>query len=327
MRSILLGDTHLGIKNSNLFWLDLTYQLFQEIVDYCIKNDISNIIHGGDFFHTRYSLNVLTISYSYKIVDLLRKNNIHMYICIGNHDQYYKKHQKHHALMIFEKYSNITIIDTPTELDDEILCPWNTLPDKTNKKTLIGHYEINGVVTNASGYEMTSAKLSITDFNQFDKVYSSHFHTKSSNSNIEYIGSAFAMDMNDINSERGYYLYEGGYVRDFIEFTTAPKFVRFTSTDDFDNIDIKNNICKVIFIESCTDIESMKIVDKIKGCSPKELFIDFQIKNEDQVEEKSFIGTNSDMILHYIDNIITLPIGLEKTTLKSYVKKLDKDLV
>lgn len=327
MKSVLVSDTHMGIKNSNLFWLELTYKLFEEITDYCLKNNIKNIIHLGDWFHTRYSINVLSINCSYKIMNLLERNGIHLYIIKGNHDQYYKNKPKPHSLMIFEKFKKVTIVDEPMEIDESILCPWGMIPTNTDKKFLLGHYEINGIVTNASGYEMTTSKLSITDFKQFEKVYSGHFHTVSSNSNIEYIGSAFAMDMNDINSERGYYHYDNGHIKEFIEFTTAPKFVKFTANDDFDTIDIQNNICKVVFINDITDIESMKIVDKIKSFDPKELYIDFKIQNEDQVEENSFIGDNSDMILHYIENIMTCPIGLDKKTLKAYVKKLDKEVI
>ena len=326
MKACLLGDTHLGIKNSNMFWLDLTYKLFEDVVDYCIKNNISKIIHLGDWFHTRFSLNVLSINTSYKILNLLERNGIHIYIIKGNHDTYYKNKPTPHSLMIFEKYHNVTIVDDPMEFDHEVLCPWNTLPTDTVKKFLLGHYEINGIATNASGYEITTGKLSINDFKQFEKVYSGHFHTRSSNKNIEYIGSTHPMDMNDINDTRGYYNYEDGHINEFIEFTAAPKFVKFTSDADFDTIEIQNNICKVVFVDGITETESAKIIDKIKSFNPKELYIDFKIKNEDQIEENPFIGDNSDMILHYIDNITCPTIGLDKKTLKLYVKKLDSDL-
>jgi len=66
---------------------------------------------------------VLTLSYAYKIIKLLEKNNIHIYIIKGNHDSYYKNQDFPHSLMIFNKYDNVTIVDKPLELEDEILCP------------------------------------------------------------------------------------------------------------------------------------------------------------------------------------------------------------
>jgi len=325
MQAVLLTDTHLGIKNSNKMWLDLTYNLFKDITDYCLLNNINKIIHLGDWFNSRYSINILTLSYAYKIVEMLDKNNIHIHICIGNHDQYYKNQPNPHSLMIFNEFDNVHIIDKPTEYDDEIICPWNTLPDNTDKKILFGHYEINNIVTNASGNTLTGSKLSITDFKQFDKVYSGHFHTKSSTSNIEYIGSAFSMDFNDVGDTRGYYHYDSGKIIDFIEYIDAPKFKQFTSGDDFDKIDIKGNICKLVFLKSYSEKKSLEIIDVVKSYEPKELHINFKVDTDDTVEE-SFIGTNSEIMGHYINSIMILPDGLSKKTLKSYVNQLEKSI-
>lgn len=198
---------------------------------------------------------------------------------------------------------------------------------QTDKKVLLGHYEINGIVTNASGYEMTTAKLSTSDFKQFDKVYSGHFHTKSVTGNIEYIGSAFAMDFNDVNSERGYYHYDGGEIVEFIEYSDACKFKQFTSDDDFSKIDIKGNICKLIFSTSYSETKAAKIIEKVRAFEPKELHVDFKIESEEVDEQELFIGTNSEIIQHYIDSIMELPDGLNKKTLKGYVNKLEEEVV
>jgi len=325
VKAVLLSDTHLGIKNSGKMWLELTYNLFKEISDYCLLNNINKIIHLGDWFNSRYSINVLSIECSYKIIDMLNVNGISLYITKGNHDQYYKNQPNPHSLMIFNEFDNVHIIDKPIEYDDEIICPWNTLPDNTNKKILLGHYEINNIVTNASGNTLTGSKLSVSDFKQFDKVYSGHFHTKSVTSNIKYIGSAFPMDFNDINDSRGYYHYDSGEMIEFIEYTDAPKFKQFTSDDDFDKIDIQDNICKLVFLKSYSDKKSQEIIDAVKAYKPKELHMNFKVNTNDTVEE-SFIGTNSEIMNHYIDNIMVLPDGLNKQVMKSYVNQLEKTL-
>jgi len=202
------------------------------------------------------------------------------------------------------------------------------VPEQTDKKVLLGHYEINGIITNASGYELTRAKLSISDFKRFDKVYSGHFHTKSITNNIEYLGSAFAMDFNNVNGEHGYYHYDGGELVEFIEYIDACKFKQFTSDDDFGKIDIKGNICKLIFSSSYSEAKAAKIVEKVRAFEPKELHVDFKIESEEvEEEEELFIGTNSEIIQHYIDNIMELPEGLNKKVMKSYVDKLEGELV
>ena len=92
-------------------------------MDYCLKNNINKIVHLGDWFHSRYSINVLSIECSYKIIDLLKRNGIRLYVLKGNHDQYYKNQPKPHSLMLFNEHNIVTIIDQPIEFDDEIICP------------------------------------------------------------------------------------------------------------------------------------------------------------------------------------------------------------
>lgn len=324
MKSVIVTDTHLGIKNSQKFWLDLVYILFEEICDYCIRNNVKSIIHLGDWFNSRYSINVLAIEQSYKIINLLKEAGIHLYIIKGNHDQYYKNQENPHSLMIFNKFSNVTIVDHPLTIEEVILCPWQTIPE-IEGKILMGHYEINGVVTNASGHKMENAKLSIKDFKEYDKVFSGHFHTKSENSNITYIGSAFAMDFNDIGQDRGYYLYDDGDIQEFIEFKQAPKFIKILCSDNFNELNIEGNICKLIFEKSYTEKKSNEIISKIKNYDPLELHLDFSIKMDDNTEDdESFIGTNSEIFHHYIDTIYTVKEGLDKKKLKQFWKRLEE---
>ena len=70
MKALMLTDTHLGRKNHNKFWSDLTEDLFDEIIDYCIREDIDKVFHLGDFFDSKKSLNVLTIN---KGIDICQK--------------------------------------------------------------------------------------------------------------------------------------------------------------------------------------------------------------------------------------------------------------
>ena len=326
MDCCILTDTHMGIKNSNKFWLDLTYNLFEEITDYCAINNVNKIVHLGDWFNSRYTINVLSIEMSYKIAKLLKDNDITLYIVKGNHDQYFKNKPKPHSLMLFDKYDNVVVIDEPMEFDDEIICPWGEIPIETDKKILIGHYEIGGIITNASGHTLDNTKLSIGDFSSFQKVYSGHFHTKSITSNIHYIGSTFPMSFNDVNDSRGYYHYDSGELVEFIEYMDAPKFKQFTTADDFSKIDIKGNICKLIFLKSFSDKGSIEIIDKVKQYEPKELHLNFKIDDGEVVEEEAFIGTNSEIMSHYIENVVVLPEGLKKNIVKSYVKTLEKDI-
>ena len=111
-KSILLTDTHIGLKNSNRYFLDLALNLFKEIIDYCLENNINRIIHLGDWFNNRYSINVLSMQCSIKIIELLEKNNIDIIIIKGNiHGTYICCSNNQFYLRIFWVY-NITILGT-----------------------------------------------------------------------------------------------------------------------------------------------------------------------------------------------------------------------
>ena len=168
-------------------------------------------------------------------------------------------------------------------------------------------------------------KLKISDFKKFDKVYSGHFHTKSIQENIEYIGSAFPMDFNDAGDKRGYYEYENGKLLKFIEFKQASKFIIFDNTKNIDELEIKNNFCKLIFTENLTSVLQNELITKVLAKNPKDLKIVFNIP-EDEIQENEDISclSNKDLLDKFID-ISELSKGLKKPTLLKILKKIQEE--
>ncbi len=60
MRYLLVTDTHLGLYGDSDEWHAVVRELFKDIVDTCHREDIRTIIHLGDFFHNRKSINTKT---------------------------------------------------------------------------------------------------------------------------------------------------------------------------------------------------------------------------------------------------------------------------
>ena len=58
----IINDTHFGIRNDSIYFLDKSLEYFETVVfPYIIKNDIKNIIHLGDFFDRRKYINLNTL--------------------------------------------------------------------------------------------------------------------------------------------------------------------------------------------------------------------------------------------------------------------------
>lgn len=325
---VMVTDTHAGVHNNSDYWLNINKLLFDEIIDYCIKENINDIIHLGDLFDSRKSLNVKTLN---KVVDIVKKiseNKINLYLILGNHDIFYNNSLYPNSLASFKNIPYVNIIDKPYYYNkDIILSPWQTIPDIPSKY-LLSHLEINGFPMNTSGSEFSGGRISISDLSDFEQVYSGHFHTYSTKENITYIGSPYAMSFNDILQNKGYYIFDGGDIQ-FIEFTDAPKFISITTNDELNQEDIEGNIIRFTFLEDYGTVKNDKLIEKIYSMGPVKVQLDYRIEEDDsdliQSEEEEFtISDNSVIFREYIDQK-NLPSNIKKDILKKFVDKLEQE--
>jgi len=328
---VMVTDTHLGRKNHNQFWAKVTEDLFDEIIDYCNTNNINTVIHLGDFFDSRKTLNVLTINKGIEICKKFEKNEIHLNIIKGNHDQFYKNLPKPHSLAYLDLFEYVHVIDDGVVVLDNTfaLVPWGYPVEELDEDHIVmGHFEINGFITNYSGHVQEGSKLNKSDFNKFSKVYSGHFHTPSKDGNIEYIGSAFAMDFNDINSERGYYVIDSNGNKEFIEYTSAPKFKVMDAEDEIDREIIKGNIIRLTFTKDYGNVKNDKILQDVRNMNPVELHVDYKIAVDDDdiiLDDSEFdIEDNYQVFMDYIDKSKEIPKHINRKMLKKVVDKIER---
>ena len=326
---VLFADPHIGKQNHNNFWADTVLKLFDSIIDTCDRNNIKDVICLGDWFDSRKNLNVLTINLAEKICkQYFEDNDINLYIIRGNHDTFYKNQSKPHSLSFLKLFNNIHIVEEqPLYLDYFYLVPWGSdLSNIENDSFIMGHFEINGFITNYSGHTQTNSKLNISDFKRFNKVLSGHFHTPSKQGNIQYIGSSFAMDFNDINSDRGYYILDNHQLQ-FIEFKEASKFISISTEDNFDESLIYNNIIRLTFTKDYGNVKNQQIIDSIYELQPASLQTNYNIEDEDEemtLEEDFDVNDNSVIMREYIERSET-PDHLNKKVLKKLIEQLEEE--
>ena len=192
----------------------------------------------------------------------------------------------------------------------------------------MGHFEINGFVTNNSGHVQEGSKLNKSDFKEFNKELSGHFHTPSVDGNIEYIGSAFAMDFNDINSNRGYYVIDNNGNKEFIEYRSAPKFVSVNTEDEIDKEVVENNIVRLTFTKDYGNVKNDKILQEVRNMNPVELHVDYKIAVEDDdiiLDDSEFnIEDNYQVFMDYIDKSKDVPEHINRKMLKKVVDKIER---
>lgn len=219
MKIALVTDTHAGVRNDleclqehqNRFWAN---EFFPELK----KRGINQIVHGGDFFDKRQYLTLKTMENTKNIFQkLLSDSGCHMTMILGNHDVLYRNTNiVNSPENLFGSDKNITIINEPTVVfDSMLLVPWINKENleatlKIIKKSTVpyclGHFEINGCEMHKG--TVATEGLEVKTFKKFKKVFSGHFHTRSINGNIEYLGSPFEMTWNDYNDSRGWHIFD-----------------------------------------------------------------------------------------------------------------------
>lgn len=224
MKIALITDTHAGIRNDSIAAHNYMKKFLDEIFfPYIDNNNIDTIIHLGDIVDRRKYINIYTAKRLHDdFLIPIQNRNIDMHIIAGNHDTYFKNTNSVNALreIIAGRYNNIKLYDNVAEEIEfdgikMLFVPWicdenrlDTLKviDDTKAQICMGHLEL-------AGFEMyRGAGASHGDdpniFNKFDIVCSGHYHHRSSNRNIFYLGAPCEYTWVDFNDPKGFHIFD-----------------------------------------------------------------------------------------------------------------------
>jgi DNA repair exonuclease SbcCD nuclease subunit len=226
MKVCILGDAHFGMRNDSISFLDYGEKFYKEtFFPYLIKNNIKTIIQLGDFFDRRKYINFYTLKRTKEMfLNKMVEYNINMIVLAGNHDTYFKNTNEVNSLdLLLQEYDNIKVINVPQTINlkydgvtfDLCIIPWMCSDNyesclaeikNTTSDICIGHFEISGFAMNRGipNFEGLDRKV----FNKFDIVFSGHYHHRSKQDNIVYVGTPMEMTWQDYNDPRGFHLFD-----------------------------------------------------------------------------------------------------------------------
>ncbi len=317
MKFLIATDTHLGIKQSNKTYIDITSLFFHDICEYAIDNNISAFIHAGDFFDNRKFITLDLLDVVDDIAHRLNTSFDNSYMIIGNHDTFYKNTMIPTSLSTMKKYQNIKIIDKPFELVDFgiLLLPWLfdvSILDKSLMDICIGHFEMNGITLNSKGSVSQNFKLNQSDFNKFDMVLSGHYHRPGKYGNIQYLGSPYQMTFADIDDIKGFYILDTDTKTiEFIKWDKYPKHIRCNENSKIQNV--KGNIIELMFLEDHGIADNTAIINSYKQLEPFKLIV--KLKNQDQ-----FTEDDNDDIINSIDIVDMMETYYKKSIVPDHLK-------
>jgi len=222
MKIAIITDTHAGCRNNSLVFNDYFLRFYEEIFfPYLEKNqDIDTIIHIGDVFDNRkhIQLNILS-NWREKIFERLEKLRKNVHIIVGNHDAHWKNSNEVNSPKELLSQYNWEVYEHPTTIDFDNLSicflPWinesnyiQSLKEiqDTKAQVCMGHLAIQGFEMFAGHVAESGLDRSI--FGKFDLVFSGHFHHKSNEHNIHYLGSPYPMTWGDYGDPRGFHIFD-----------------------------------------------------------------------------------------------------------------------
>src|SRR5574339_222903 len=199
----MFTDIHFGKKsnsvqhNSDCF--DYVEWFCQKVKD---EGNITKIMFLGDWFENRNAVNVQTMTFAHMALRKLNDLGLPIYIIIGNHDLYHRENRKIFSTQVFNEFSNVTLINEPTVIDEMLICPYlfkteyPTLAKYTGLKYWFGHFEFRNFVITGTDRKMEHGP-DHTQFTGPTYIFSGHFHKRQANGNVIYLGNTFPMDYGD----------------------------------------------------------------------------------------------------------------------------------
>ena len=302
MRIGLICDTHYGAKKGSKHLHDY-FELFYKNVFFPAleEHGVEAVIHMGDAFDSRKSIDYQSLQWAKRVVfEPLQKYEVHM--IVGNHDCYYKNtNSVNSPELLLEDYTNIQKYSSPKSVKvgglEIAMIPWicsenydETLRfiQKTTAKVAMGHLELNGFRA-YRGHTMEDG-MDAKVFSKFEKVFSGHFHTRSDNGHIFYLGNAYEMYWNDVNDTRGFHIFD----TETLEHTPINNpyklfynvYYEDTPYQMFDTSEYQNKIVKVIVRKKSNPKSFEKFIDKLYSSGVQDLKIieNFEIQENEEFE-------------------------------------------
>jgi len=221
LKIALLNDTHFGVRNDSPAFMEYQNKFYNDLFfPYLIENNITTLIHLGDVVDRRKFINHKT-AHNFKQVfwNRLEELNIDTHVIIGNHDTYYKNTNEVNALQNLNLNKNCTIYTKATEVTfdglDILFLPWicddnlddsiHTI-DQSQSPICMGHLEIKGFEMHKG--HINEHGLEKEQFIKFEKVLSGHFHKKSDDGRIHYLGTQYEMTWSDYKCPKGFHIFD-----------------------------------------------------------------------------------------------------------------------
>jgi len=352
MKIALINDTHFGARAESPAFNEFFFKFWDNVFfPYIEQHGIKKIIHLGDIVDRRKYINyVILNSMRVRFMKRIGELGCTIDVIVGNHDVPYRNTNEINAMSeLFADCKFLRVFHKPETINydglDIAIIPWinsgnlrETLDfiDNTPAQIAMGHLEV-------AGFEMDKGSISQTGFDRstfkkFETAYTGHFHHKSTDGHIYYLGNQFEITWADYGDQRGFHVFDTNTRK--IEFVANPyRMFHKIEYDDSNGFGIPHSLTfeainardfseytsttvKVIVINKTNPILFDKFMDKLYEAHPLDVdivedFIGFNEMSDEDIIDKA--DSTTTIVDKYIDSI---EIGLDKEKLKSLMREI-----
>jgi len=341
MRVAIITDQHFGARNDSTAFLDFYERFYNDTFFPTLdSNNIESILILGDTFDRRKYVNFYSLDRAKKMFfDKLEERGIKVFMIAGNHDTYFKNtNDVNSPELLLAEYTNIHLVNKAQDIivHDIPICfvPWicpdnyqesiETI-DSSNAEICMGHFEIAGfaMYRGMESHEGLSKDL----FKKFDLVFSGHYHHRSDDGHIYYLGNPYELTWQDYNDPRGFHLFDIQTRQ--LEFVRNPNTMFERAEYDDTLVDpslndyghLSNKYVKIVVVNKNDFYKFDKFITKVYNANPYEVKIieDFSEFSEGEIDSDINLEDTLDVLSNYIDSVET---DLDKDKVKTFMKSL-----
>ena len=337
MKVAIITDQHFGARKGSKFLHDYFKRFYDEVFfPYLEESGIKTIIDMGDTFDNRRSIDLWSLEWAKEnYYDRLEKMGITVHTIVGNHTAYYKDTNSINSVdLLLKQYKNVHVYSECTEVMIDrlqvLFIPWinaeNTESSIESIKVstsacAMGHLELNGFRAHR-GHVMEEGMESSL-FEKFERTFSGHYHTRSNNGKIFYLGNPYEMFWNDVNDPRGFTIFD----TETLEHTHINNPYRLfyniyyedTPHQLFDSTEYENKIVKVIVRKKSSTKKFEQFIDKLYAANVADLKVVENFSVQESEEFEAFESEDTISILNrYIEEA---EISLDKSRVQNIMRK------
>ena len=291
MKVAIITDQHFGARKNSKLFHDYFLKFYDDVFFPTLeKEKITTVIDMGDTFDSRKGIDFSALTWAKDhYFDRLRDMGIEVHTIVGNHTAYYKNTNDINAIdLLLREYNNVKVYSETTSIEvgglNILLVPWINQENKDmtlkmiNKSTApmcMGHLELQGFKVN--DYVVMDHGMDMDPFKKFKKVFSGHFHTRSTQDNISYLGNPYEIYWNDCEDTRGFHLFDTKTLETTPVNNTHRLFYKIYYTDNdyqlFDASELEDKIVKLVVRKKTDTKKFEKFIDKLYASNVAELKI------------------------------------------------------